>query len=382
MNKPRSCLALGLVLTLSFFGCTHEPPPATVRLEPVVTGLEQPVLLTHAGDQSGRLFAVEKPGRVRIIAGGKLLDKAFLDIHDLVSKGQEQGLLGLAFHPDFKTNGRAFVNYTNVKGNTVIAEYRVQAHQPDELDPASARTILTFDQPYENHNGGNLAFGPDGYLYIGTGDGGNAGDPHRNGQSLQTLLGKMLRIDMAEGAQPYRSPSDNPFADRKDARPEIWAYGLRNPWRYSFDSKTGRLFVGDVGQDRFEEVDIVRRGGNYGWSTMEAGHCFRPENCDVAGIEQPIHEYGRSDGTCVTGGYVYHGALLPDVVGKYVFGDFGYGTIWTLTEESNGSWKRDLLLRKPGTIASFGIDEAGEIYVVDISGSIDKLLPVKSDSSH
>lgn len=344
-----------------------------VQLRPVLTGLDQPVHLTHAGDRSDRLFVVEQTGLIRIVRDGRVQPVPFLDIRRRVIAGGEMGLLSVAFHPKYATNGRLFVNYTSQEGRlkTVIAEYRASPSNPDTADPAG-RILLEIGQPFSNHNGGLNLFGPDGMLYIGMGDGGSAGDPLNSGQRLDTLLGKLLRIDV-DGEAPYRAPGDNPFVGRGGARPEIWAYGLRNPWRFSFDRVTGRLFLADVGQNALEEINLIERGGNYGWNVMEGTRCFRPsEGCNTAGLLPPIAEYGRSDGCSITGGYVYRGTRIRDLAGRYLFGDYCSGRLWALTE-SGPRWTMSLLLETGLRISSFGEDQNGELYVVDHRGGIYRL---------
>jgi glucose/arabinose dehydrogenase len=352
------------------------PNPGDYQLALVVKGLQKPTYLTHAGDGSGRLFITEQVGRIRIVANGRLLPEPFLDITSLVgSRGSEQGLLSVAFHPQYPRNGYFFVNYTDRDGDTVVARYRVSA-DPHLADPGSGTVLLTVDQPYANHNGGQLQFGPDGYLYIGMGDGGSAGDPQNNGQRLDTLLGKLLRLDV-DSAYPYAVPPDNPFRARPDARPEIWAFGLRNPWRFSFDRATGDLYIADVGQNAYEEVDFQpaqsRGGENYGWNLMEGNHPYgrgRPS----PDLTVPVAEYAHAEGGCsVTGGYVYRGARLPDLNGFYIFGDYCSGLTWTLRRAETGEWERHLFLRTNLRISSFGEDEAGELYVVDHAGAIYRL---------
>jgi glucose/arabinose dehydrogenase len=349
---------------------------AVVRLEPVVSGLTQPLLVTHAGDGSGRLFVVQKDGLIRIVRDGQLQATPFLDIRARVTNRSEMGLLGLAFHPLFASNGRFFVNYaTEVggPGRTVVAEYRVSRDE-QVADPGSERVILSFGQPAANHNGGMLAFGPDGYLYISSGDGGGANDVFGNGQNLATLLGGILRIDV-DGELPYAVPPDNPLVGRPAARPELWAWGLRNPWRMSFDRLTGLLFAGDVGQGAWEEIDLIRRGGNYGWNLMEGTHCFPPgTQCDPEGLILPIAEYGRREGISVTGGYVYRGSRPGELWGAYLFGDFGSGRIWTLTPGPGGAWSRRLLVDTDLNLSSFGEDEGGELYVVGFGGTIHRMV--------
>jgi len=347
------------------------PPLPRVQLQRVATGLTQPLYAVHAGDGSRRLFVVEQSGVVRILRDGRLLPAPFLDIRRRVIAGGELGLLSVAFHPRYASNGRFFVNYTSNLGNlrTVIAEYRVSAGNPDVAD-STERVLLEIAQPFRNHNGGLNLFGPDGMLYIGMGDGGSGGDPFNNGQRLDTLLGKLLRIDV-DGGAPYRTPADNPFLGRGTARGEIWAYGLRNPWRFSFDRGTGQLFLADVGQNAWEEVDLVERGQNYGWNVMEGAHCFNPPtDCNAAGLRLPIAEYGRAMGCSITGGYVYRGSRIRDLVGRYLFGDYCSGRLWTLTEAAPGRWMMTQLLETGLSISSFGEDQDGEVYIVDHSGSI------------
>ncbi|WP_243369831.1 PQQ-dependent sugar dehydrogenase [Geotalea sp. SG265] len=339
----------------------------SISLHKIASGFDEPTDVASPGDGSGRLFVLEKKGLVRIISGGKILPTPFLDIKRLVkSSGSEQGLLGIAFSPRFKKDGEFYVNYTNHRGigNSTVACYRVGS-DPNRADPASARMILNVTQPYANHNGGQLAFGPDGYLYIGFGDGGSAGDPHKNGQNLGTFLGKMLRLDVASGAIPYRIPPGNPFKN------EIWAYGLRNPWRFSFDRATRDLYIADVGQDLYEEVDVQpagsKGGENYGWNIMEGFHCFERKNCSKKGLTMPVAEYDHSQGDCsITGGFVYRGKNFPSLQGIYLFGDYCSGRIWGL-RRSGGRWEKKLLLKTSLNISTFGEDEAGTVYVADFA---------------
>jgi glucose/arabinose dehydrogenase len=285
--------------------------------------------------------------------------------------GREKGLLSVAFHPKYKENGRFFVNYTGRRDGvlkTIIAEYRVSQTNPDVAD-RTERVILEIEQPFANHNGGLNKFGPDGLLYIGMGDGGAAGDPFNFAQNLESLLGKFLRIDIEK--EPYAIPQDNPFVGRANAQGEIWAYGLRNPWRFSFDRCTGRLFAGDVGQDRIEEIDLIEKGKNYGWRIMEGSQCFDPPSlCNTQGLELPIAEYDHSLGCSVTGGYVYRGTQFPTLIGHYLFGDYCSGRIWSLTEDPQGRWTMRQLIDSPFSISSFGEDEQGELYVIHYGGAI------------
>jgi len=349
----------------------ERPPSQDIALAPVLTrGLVQPVFIGHAGDHSDRLFIVEQPGRIRILRNGVLHPSAFLDIADRVDFGGEMGLLGLAFHPRFAENGRFFVNYTRKPdGATVVAEFQV-SQNPDRALPKE-KILLMIPQPYSNHNGGMVAFGPDGYLYIATGDGGAGGDPGNRGQSPDTLLGKMLRIDVDRG-DPYGIPPDNPFAKQQS---EIFALGFRNPWRFSFDRQTGQLWAADVGQNRWEEIDVVEAGNNYGWRIMEGNHCFLPpRGCSTTGLTLPVAEYRNQSPSCaVTGGYVYRGNRVAFLRGTYVFGDYCSGRIMGLIDG------QPLVLLASGLrIASFGEDEAGELYVVDHGGGIYRITPAST----
>lgn len=353
---------------------TSSPPAAVaVDLELVVEGLAGPLFAGHAGDGSGRLFVLEQAGRVRVVREGRLLPEPFLDIAGRVTSGGERGLLGLAFAPTFGADGRFFVDYTDADGNTVVSEFRAPDPAGDRADAASERVLLQIHQPFANHNGGGLAIGPDGLLWIGTGDGGSGGDPQGNGQRLDTLLGKLLRIDPRPTAgAPYGIPAGNPFVGRAGAQGEIWAYGLRNPWRFSFDRATGDLWIGDVGQDTIEEVDRWPAGSpagpNFGWSTMEASACFKPaDGCPRDGLVLPVAEYVHGPGCSVTGGYVYRGTAVAGLAGTYLYADYCSGTIWGLDAAAERPAPR-VLLESGVTVASFGEDEAGELYVVDLAG--------------
>jgi glucose/arabinose dehydrogenase len=354
------------------------PDPAGYEWRLVVDGLSTPIGLENAMDGSGRLFAIEQPGLIRIIQDGSLLSVPFLDIRSRVgSSGSEQGLLGLAFHPRYAENGYFFVNYTDKGGDTVIARYRVSADS-SLADPTTELRLLQVEQPYANHNGGDMAFGPDGYLYISLGDGGSGGDPRNNGQSLETLLGKILRIEVGE-ADNYSIPNDNPFVDG-GGRPEIWAYGLRNPWRISFDRLTGDLYIADVGQNSWEEVNFQvfdsSGGENYGWNIMEASYCFQSSSCDQSGLTLPVVEYAlHVQGDCaVTGGYVYRGNLLPAWQGIYIYGDYCSGRVWGLFLNQAGVWENGLLFETSARITAFSQDEDGEIYLVHHGGSVYQLI--------
>jgi glucose/arabinose dehydrogenase len=354
------------------------PGDARIRLQLLASGLSKPVFVATANDGTGRLFIVEKTGRIRILQGGVIKTTPFLSIAGQVSGGSEQGLLGLAFHPSYKLNRKLYVNFTDKAGDTVIREYRACSSNRNLVCTGTARQILKIDQPYANHNGGMLAFGPDGYLYIGMGDGGGSGDPHGQGQSLSTRLGKILRIDVngTTSTTPFRIPASNPFVGVAgfDA---IWQYGLRNPWRFSFDRQTGDLWIADVGQGSWEEVNrAVRtasgagRGVNWGWKVMEGAHCYSPSSgCNTSGKALPLLEYDHSAGRCaVTGGYVYRGAKIPLLVGGYVFGDYCSGEIWVVTATAAAPAPKTRLLDTSLLISGFGQGPGGELYVLDLQG--------------
>jgi glucose/arabinose dehydrogenase len=357
------------------------PRSFRLTLEEIATGLDQPVFLTHAGDGSGQLYIVERPGRIRVLeSDGSLRQGSFLDIRDRVDTENERGFHAVAFDPGFASNGRFYVHYNDRSGDTIVAEYR--ADGDGNVDADAERRILRVDQPYANHNGGWLAFGHDGNLYLALGDGGgdSPGDPFRNGQDRSVLLGKILRFDVS-GEGPYRIPADNPFADGGDGRaPEIWHLGLRNPWRASFDRETGDLWIGDVGQDTFEEINVAPAGEgglNFGWSDTEGDRCHLKADCDPSRYVLPVTTYGTDqEGCAVSGGYVYRGTEWPALVGGYLYSDFCSGTIWGFdaakTLESGSADVRKLL----GTdlnIVSFGEDEAGELYAVDLGGTVHRV---------
>jgi glucose/arabinose dehydrogenase len=349
--------------------------PGPPRLTPLLSGLDSPLFVGNAGDGSIRLFIVEQPGRIKVLQPGSTTPTVYLDISSKVIAGGEQGLLGLAFHPQFRTNRRFFVDYTRQPdGATVIAEYTHNGTNSAVADAAET-VLLTIPQPFVNHNGGMLAFGKDGFLYIGMGDGGSANDPDNRAQNIDELLGKILRIDVDHpaGGLPYSSPADNPFAGTIPGRDEIYAFGLRNPWRFSFDRQTGSLYVGDVGQSAREEVDIVTRGGNYGWRIREGAQCtgIDASQCSRADLIAPIADYDHSGGRCsITGGYVYRGARGTLVAGTYLFGDYCSGEMFVLR---NGA--QSLLMNTGLQVSSFGEDEAGEIYVVGLNGTVSRLDP-------
>jgi glucose/arabinose dehydrogenase len=349
-----------------------------ISLVQVTSGVSSPVHLT-APEGDPRLFIVEQQGRIRIVQDGILLPTPFLDIRDSVVSGGERGLLSLAFHPQYESNGYFYVNYTGLDNNTRIKRYQVST-DPALADPTSGFLVLTVAQPvYTNHKGGHLLFGPDGKLYIPTGDGGGGGDPDENGQNTATLLGKLLRIDVDQG-DPYTIPPDNPFAGSSTARPEIWALGLRNPWRIAFDGPTGLLYVADVGQVSWEEVNVQPAGAaplNYGWDVMEGRHCFEPPACDMTNLVLPAVEYSHGDGCSITGGFVYRGTALPDLVGHYLYADYCQGWIRSFRYAGGGATDHRSLY-PPGSalISSFGLDGTGEIYVTAHEGRVYRISAV------
>ena len=343
-----------------------EPPAALaklVRLQTVAGGLDQPIGLEVAqGDPARRLFVVEKTGRIRILKGGKMLGQPFLDLHGKVSGGMEQGLLGLAFHPGYTRNGRFFINYTDTKGDTHVVEHRVSA-APDRADPTPVRELLFLDQPFRNHNGGNLEFGPDGAMWVGTGDGGSANDPFGNGQNPKSLFGKMLRFDVDKGGPP-----------------EIVLNGLRNPWRFSFDGGTGDLYIADVGQNKYEEIELLpggKIGGqNLGWNLMEGMHCLKGDGCNKTGLTLPVVEYSHDDGRSITGGIVYRGKAIPELAGHYFYSDYCSGWVRSFRWSQGAvhdpfEWRSALDPRRQlREVASFGQDHDGELYVVSQEGTL------------
>lgn len=385
----RCAFALALALTLG--ACGEDDVPVGVigdqlpiDLELVADGFESPVYVTSAPADPERLFVVERGGLIRVIRDGEVSSEPFLDLTSRVSTDGEQGLLGMAFHPRYPVNGWVFVNYTDVDGHTRIVRYTVPGDTPEVADPESRVDVLSVEQPFSNHNGGMLAFGPnDERLYIGLGNGGGAGDPEGHGQDPGTLLGSMLRIDVNTADEGYFVPTSNPFFDDPDARDEVWAYGLRNPWRFSFDPATGDLYIGDVGADDWEEISVqpgASLGGeNYGWSVMEGAHCFDPPTgCNTTGLVLPVHEYGHDEGCSVTGGYVYRGTAIPELQGRYLFADYCAG--WIRSFLFTGGEATDVrdhsdALPVDGNIVSFGRDEAGELYVVTHGGEVYRIVP-------
>jgi len=353
----------------------------TVGLELVASGLDSPTYLT-APPGDPRLFIAEKGGGIRIVRDGALLPTPFLSLAGRVTTGGEQGLLGLVFDPAYATSGRFLVHYTDVNGNTVVSAFQVSAGDPDQADPASESVLLTVDQPFSNHNGGQILFGPDGMLYVGLGDGGSEGDPDGRGQSLTDLLGDILRIDVQAGAG-YTVPADNPFVGREDARPEIWSYGLRNPWRFTFDPATGDLYIADVGQNDWEEVDVVTaangagRGANFGWKLMEGTHCFRAATCDQTGLIPPVVEYSHGEGCSISGGFVYRGAAIPALQGHYFYADYCRSFVRSFRFQDGQAMEAQQwpALAPSGHVTSFGQDAAGELYILSEQGEVFRIVP-------
>jgi glucose/arabinose dehydrogenase len=365
----RQAFLITALLVGALNACAAE---SGIELVTVATGLVSPVTITHAPGDASRLFVVEQRGRILILRDGAVVATPFLDITDRVVCCGERGLLSIAFHPLHPSNGHFFVNYTGQNGRTVVSRFVTLAGNPDRADAASETIVLTVDQPFANHNGGQLQFGPDGYLYIGMGDGGSAGDPGNRAQNLLDLLGKMLRIDV--DVSPYAIPPDNPYSDTDQARSEIWASGLRNPWRFSFDRETGDLFIADVGQGRIEEVNFQpassRGGENYGWRRMEGSDCFNPAaNCTDGSLVLPILQYTHDEGCSVTGGYAYRGPSKR-LRGMYFYGDYCSGKVWGAVRRGDGSWENVAEVQTSAAISSFGEDLAGNVYVVDIGGRV------------
>jgi len=359
-----------------------QPGSARIQARLIVNGLSQPVDLQSAPGDTNRLFIVEKPGLIRVFQGGALLSRPFLDISSRVSNGTEQGLLGLTFHPQFATNRRFYVDYTDGNGDTRVVEFLADAG----LDSASAteREILLVAQPAANHNGGQLAFGPEGYLYVALGDGGGAGGTYHNGQNLGSLLAKLLRLNVDMGS-PYSVPPDNPFVGQTGAKEETWDYGLRNPWRFSFDRLTGDIYIGDVGQDLYEEVDYEPHqagGKNYGWSIMEGFHCYNASTCNKAGLTLPVAEYAHSDGCSITGGYIYRGSEIPELNGVYFYGDYCTGIVRSFKIDQGNAvnaqdWTSTLRTQSGGRmeqLSSFGQDARGELYLVLLTGEVYQIV--------
>ncbi|HEV2669961.1 MAG TPA: PQQ-dependent sugar dehydrogenase [Gemmatimonadales bacterium] len=364
------------------------PPPAGSPTLQQVDTFSYPVYLTAPPGDSSRLFVVEQGGRVKVLHNDTTRARPFLDLRGKISSGGERGLLSLAFHPQYASNGRFYVYFTNPSGNIRIVRYNVSTTDPDSADPATADTVLRVAHPtYDNHNGGQLQFGPDGKLYAGIGDGGSGGDPNGNGQNKHVLLAKLLRLDV-DGASGYTIPADNPFATDTSGAPEIWAYGLRNPWRFSFDKSTGDLFIADVGQDTWEEVDVGEAGAgqgkglNYGWNNMEGFHCYPPDPndaCSRGGFTLPVAAYAHANGACsITGGYVYRGSKVALLKGYYLFADYCAGTVRAFKYLGGSSISAPLNLTEvlsPGSlVSSFGQDEKGDVYIMTLNGTVFRIV--------
>ncbi|MBE0431124.1 MAG: PQQ-dependent sugar dehydrogenase [Dehalococcoidia bacterium] len=378
-------LTVGVVVLAGSLSCVAGPtaPSGSFEVERVFPALsfQEMTNLAQPDDTSDLIFVTEQRGVMYAFsADNPQQADVFLDITGRVNRGgNEEGLLGLAFDPDYRENGYFYAYYTaDSPRRSVLSRFSRDRENMDVADPESEVIIMEIEQPYANHNGGQLAFGPDGYLYIALGDGGSAGDPQGHGQNFGTLLGSILRIDVSGLSAPgdYEIPSDNPFVDAEGARPEIWAFGLRNPWRFSFDSETGLLWAADVGQNQWEEINIIVRGANYGWNIMEGFHCFSPPaDCDQSGLTLPIHEYDHSHGCSVTGGYVYRGDQLPSLYRYYIYGDYCSGNIWALAYDGEVVTENTLLTGSDLRITSFGVDLAGNLYVLDRQGGIYTLVP-------
>ena len=360
------------------------PAAGSVKLTEIASGFHRPVYVTHAGDESNRLFLLEQSGKIWILNDGARSAQPFLDISRIISQSAlgtgftEQGLLGLAFHPEYGGNGTFFVNFTDRSGDTVVARYQVSESNPFLADVNNAQVIFRLAQPYSNHNGGHIDFGPDGYLYIALGDGGWANDPLGAGQNRGLLLGTILRIDV-DGALPYVVPPDNPFVDDPNSHDEIWAYGLRNVWRFSFDRLTGDMYFADVGQNQWEEINFQPAdspgGENYGWNVWEGNHIFAGGN--APNHVPPIFEYTRSMGCSVTGGYIYRGVAVRELQAAYIFGDYCSGRIWATWRDLDMNWQAQQIMNTDLAISSFGVDEAGELYVIDYAGSLYRFDPAE-----
>ncbi|WP_281540705.1 PQQ-dependent sugar dehydrogenase [Maribacter aestuarii] len=382
MKRP-FLLPFGIIFLL-FISCSNDDnnspapiPEDTISLVNAFPNLDfsRPLDLQSPEDGSNRLFVVEQGGAIKVFENDESVENTttFFDIGNRIASSGELGLLGLAFHPNFGTNGFFYVTYTPSNDLALVSRFKVSATNPNLADITSETVLLRIPQPFDNHNGGQLAFGPDGYLYISSGDGGGAGDPNGNAQNLNNLLGKILRIDVnvLENGLEYSIPAENPFVDTQDARAEIFAYGLRNPWRFSFDVQSGRLWAGDVGQGELEEIDIIQNGGNYGWNILEGTRCYNAVNCESEGTIAPVFEYNHdSNDKSVTGGYVYRGSLVPSLKGFYIYGDFISGRIWALSTNLGGNLNNQLLLETGLNISSFGTDDNNELFVCSFDGNI------------
>jgi glucose/arabinose dehydrogenase len=378
-------LRLALPCILLIAACKNStdnnPPTVAVKLE-LVGNFTSPVFLTSPPNDTARLFIVEQAGRVRIVRHDTTLARAFLDLRGRINTGGEEGLLSIAFHPQYAINGRCYVYFTDLSGDIRVVRYNVSPTDPDSADETTADTVLKVGHPGQsNHNGGQLQFGPDGMLFVGTGDGGGGGDPGNNGQNKHALLGKLLRLDV-NGASGYAIPTDNPFSTDTTGAPEVWSYGLRNPWRFSFDRQTGDLYIGDVGQGEWEEVDVAPvgnqrgKGANYGWRIMEGNHCYPRDPCSSTGLVAPFAEYSHANGACtVVGGYVYRGRAIPALDGHYFYADYcnGVVTSFRFPDPLKIDWTS--LLRPGNGVSSFGQDARGELYIVQLGGGVFRIVP-------
>ncbi|MCC6313713.1 MAG: PQQ-dependent sugar dehydrogenase [Thermomicrobiales bacterium] len=374
---------------------SFDPATFDLNLRDVASGFARPVFLADPGDGSGRLFVVEQGGTIHILrgltgnGGAVTVDpEPFLDLRgQIATADNEQGLLGLAFSPNFANDGELYVGYTALPGseggagNNTVARFHIAAGNPNQVDPASEEILISVVDPFGNHNGGNVMFGPDGYLYAGLGDGGAGGDPFGNGQNPHALLGSLLRLDVTNHSDdvPYTIPPDNPFADGVNGAPEVWAYGLRNPWRFSFDRASGDVYIGDVGQNRIEEIDMLpdgsKGGANFGWNVMEGTSCYAVEGCDPSLFVPPVAEYTHEFGCSVTGGYVYRGDSIPALDGVYLFGDYCTGLIWGLGRDADGAWRMSEPIETGLNISSFAEDANGTLYAIDLGGGIYRIEP-------
>jgi glucose/arabinose dehydrogenase len=410
MHRMRALLLATVALSVIISGCAEgsdpvvvdspgpvlsPPPPAPgasadlaaleISFEPIADGFSQPLLILGAGDGSGRLFVAEKGGALKVIRNGEVDPELFLDLTDAVSTESERGLLGVAFPEGFAEHGRFYISYTDASGSSVISRFMAE---DERVDRSSETKLLRTPQPYANHNGGHIAFGPDGYLYVGLGDGGSGGDPMGNGQNLFTLLGTILRLDVGEApgvstesdGSGYTIPADNPFADGEEGLPEIWSYGLRNPWRFSFDRETGDMWIGDVGQNAVEEINFqpAESGGgeNWGWNLFEGTSPYPAERRVTENQDDfswPIIEYRHPTGRSITGGYVYRGPVFPQMVGVYLYGDYVSGRVWGLVRSAEGTKNRELA-ETGMQVVSFGEDDEGELYLVDFSGTVYRVI--------
>ncbi len=367
-----------LQLTILFLLLPAFAQPSQVSYESFITGLDKPVAMTHAGDS--RVFVVEQhTGKIKVFDEGGTELGTYLNMSGKISTGNEQGLLGLAFHPNYKSNGYFYINYTTTSGSSRVCRFQVSGADSNMANAATETLIIQVSQPYANHNGGSVVFGPDGYMYIGFGDGGSSGDPNGNAQNGNSLLGKMLRIDI-DGGFPYAIPADNPFVSDANVKDEIWALGLRNPWKYSFDKETGDLWIGDVGQNAYEEIDLQLAssagGENYGWRCYEGNNEYNTTGCDAQGsYDSAVYEIGHASGACsVTGGYVYRGGQYTDIEGHYFFSDYCTGEVWSLLSDGAGEFELNTHADFGGNVVSFGEDMSGQLYGLTISGEIKKII--------